>query len=76
MKKFIAAIILILLGSAACASEPAKNFCGATDNMLSADYWIEHTKRARQTILTLEDTAALSRKIKDTPGTHCTDILA
>lgn len=44
--------------------------------MLSADYWIEHTKRARQTILTLEDTAALSRKIKDTPGTHCTDILA
>ncbi|MCD8163103.1 MAG: hypothetical protein LUE09_06605 [Synergistaceae bacterium] len=76
MKKFIAAVILILFGSAACASEPAENFCGVTDDMLSADYWIRHTNGARQTILTLEEAAALSRKIKETPGTHCTDILA
>lgn len=76
MKKFIAAVILILFGSAACASEPAKNFCGVTDDMLNADYWIRHTKSAHQTILTLEEAAALSRKIRETPGTYCADILA
>lgn len=75
MKKFIMACFLLLFASAAGAAEDAKNFCGVTEEMQNAGYWIRHTKMARKTIMTPEEISALSAAIKKSPGTFCVDIL-
>ncbi|MCD8234579.1 MAG: hypothetical protein LUC51_09395, partial [Cloacibacillus porcorum] len=76
MKKFIIASIFVLLASTAHAAGAAKNFCGTTETMLNADYWIRQTKKAHQTILTQKEIETLSLIIKKAPGTYCTDVMA
>ncbi len=76
MKKFIIASIFVLLASTAHAAGAAKSFCGTTETMLNADYWIRQTKKAHQTILTQKEIETLSLIIKKAPGTYCTDVMA
>lgn len=73
MRKFImAATILLCLTGASFASE---NICGTTKEMMNAEFWVKGTKTAHETILAPAEVQALTAKIKEAPGTFCTDIL-
>lgn len=76
MKKFIAALLLAAtLQAPRCSAESAKNFCGTTEEMLNAEYWIKRAKDAGAVLLNVDGAARLSAEIRKTPGTYCTDIL-
>ncbi|MFR5879756.1 MAG: SH3 domain-containing protein [Cloacibacillus evryensis] len=73
MRKFImAATILLCLTGASFASE---NICGTTKEMMNAEFWVKGTKTAHETILAPAEVQALTAKIREAPGTFCTDIL-
>ncbi|WP_303321758.1 SH3 domain-containing protein, partial [Cloacibacillus evryensis] len=73
MRRFImAATILLCLTGASFASE---NICGTTKEMMNAEFWVNGTKTAHETILAPAEVQALTSKIREAPGTFCTDIL-
>ena len=68
----MAATILLCLTGASFASE---NICGTTKEMMNAEFWVNGTKTAHETILAPAEVQALTSKIREAPGTFCTDIL-
>lgn len=76
MKKFITFFVLIFCVQTACAAEADLAFFGVTDEMLHADYWIKRTKGAEKILLSEDEIAAISIKLKNSRGTYCTDILS
>ena len=68
----MAATILLCLTGASFASE---NICGTTKEMMNAEFWVKGTKTAHETILAPAEVQALTAKIREAPGTFCTDIL-
>ena len=75
MTALCAAAVVLACAPAPSFAAAAPNVCGTAENMREAGFWIQRTPGADETIMTSADIAAFSAMIRQTPKTHCTDIL-